>query len=287
MSPELSDLPLHLTARILCEARVTHLTESYGKDAVLACSALGSVFDVKKLLAAGVDVHAGSEAHLEVKTYSGNSALRLASSGGHTEVVRMLLLAGAYGDCLVDIDKDVSLAWSAQMGYATIVRKLVADGGVPGAVGVYKNPMQYAITRGHLDVVNVLLAAGAKVHGTNKRPFCLAAEFGQDAILHVLIAAGGSDSAAINESLLRAARHGHVTTVRLLLGLGADVHLYPSLLCEAVAFGHFYGSAAVVQALLDAGAHDFDGRAIRYAGWYARPACAAVLRSVWHRRMGF
>jgi ankyrin repeat protein len=94
----------------------------------------------------------------------GRSALMLAAVRGHLEVVQVLLEAHATVD-LVHSDGRTPLMYAAQAGCAEVVEALLAKGADPDRVGGRTNAtaLIYSVPGNHLEVVKVLVAAGAKV----------------------------------------------------------------------------------------------------------------------------
>lgn len=139
------------------------LLQSYGAkltqspEMLVAAAGGGFPEDVRKLIAAGVNVRTGAG-------YKGSTtALMAAASGGYTEIVQMLLEAGS------DIDA-------------------VDDAASRGALG-------HAAAAGHVQVVAQLIRAGATLRGSNEGnhmepPLHAAAQSGKVQIVRMLVNAG-------------------------------------------------------------------------------------------------
>lgn len=86
-----------------------------------------------------------------------------------------------------------------------------------------------AVRADQLEAARVLIAAGADVNAKDRSddsPFLHAGAAGRNAILKLLLASNRVDFASTNRyggtALIPAAHHGHVETVRLLLGTAID-----------------------------------------------------------------
>lgn len=141
--------------------------------ALIEASASGQTDKVKKLIAAGIDVNLQEAAPRWLSTsgrceapslYSatGQSALQKASEGGHLEVVKLLLAAGAKVDDK-NIVGDTALVLAGKRGYTEIVKALLAA----GADANTKNncgttALKIAQKAKQPEVVEILKQAGAK-----------------------------------------------------------------------------------------------------------------------------
>lgn len=117
-----------------------------------------------------------------------------------------------------------------------------------------------AISRGHEDIVRLLVDAGANLElgwpQLGKSPLVYAAESGNMEITKLLISAGANVNhtdptvgGAFGTPLSAAAYNGHKDIVRLLIGAGADLSLEQDTLKMAASRGH----DAVVAVLKEAG----------------------------------
>jgi len=137
--------------------------------ALVYCAGYGKLDFVEYLLAAGANVHTGSD-----------STLRWASGNGHTEVVKVLLAAGAD----VHADDDNALRWASQNGHTETIKVLLAAG---ADVHAYDDgALLYASNHGHIEIVKVLLAAGADVHAINDLALQWASENEHTEVVKVL-----------------------------------------------------------------------------------------------------
>ena len=115
---------------------------------------------VRVLIDAGAD--------MDTKDDGGHSPLHFASRSGALEVVKMLVEAGA-GVCLTDDDGLTCLILAASNGHTETVRYLV---GLPEVDVNHRNSnnetaLHCATNKGHRDVVQVLIDAGADVDTDN------------------------------------------------------------------------------------------------------------------------
>lgn len=158
-----------------------HLAAREGTDAT-----------VRDLLRQGENVNAAS-------TLSGVTALILAATNGHEQIVGALLDAGAAVDG-ADKAGGTALMYASSKGYPGIVQMLLQHG---AAVNRH-SPMD------ELDSTALVLAAGS----------------GQDAVLELLLKAGADMDWRTQRdgfsALMVAAELGHARSVRLLLAAGAN-----------------------------------------------------------------
>jgi len=111
----------------------------------------GDLPTVRKLIEEGVD--------LNVWDKWGRTALSLAASRGHLEVVEVLLGGGAWVNPHEDYDTfETPLFAAADNGHLLIVQLLISHGANPNLhVGVtQRTPDQYADTNGHTEVTKYL-----------------------------------------------------------------------------------------------------------------------------------
>jgi ankyrin repeat protein len=117
-----------------------------------------------------------------------------------------------------------------------------------------------AASAGHVDLVRVVIEAGADVNrrsGTGATALVEAAYAGQAEVARLLIAEGADVNASLDDGstvLMAAAPGDHADIVRMLLAAGADVHGGPADGSTALMEAAYGGSAEVVRTLLAAGA---------------------------------
>ena len=144
---------------------------------------------VGQMLAAGANPE-GSDAR--------GPPLTAAATGGHLEVVRLLLARGANVNASNAINGVSPLFISSYMGHGEVVRELLAHGATASqAVHDGTTPLHASALCGHAGIAAMLLAAGADVNARNRihlTPLALAmgAAVDTSAVQDLLLAAGGT-----------------------------------------------------------------------------------------------
>ncbi len=204
-----------------------------GQTALMWAAAQGHTGIVQRLIDARADVHARSKPRDQLVNSTGNAdytgvmdlqaggftALLFAARGGHVDVARRLLAAGARVDDAA-ADGTSALVVAAHSGHAAMALHLLEAGADPNAMGSGYAALHIAVRRGDLELVRALLArgsdAGARlVKPTPARrlsddvglarplvgttPLWLAASFGHAEIVRLLAAAGADVTAAAND----------------------------------------------------------------------------------------
>jgi uncharacterized protein len=121
------------------------------------------------------------------------------------------------------------LATAARRKDASRVRQLLAEGLHPDARihSGFMTALQWAASADAVEVIPLLLAAGADVDGTDRAgftPLRFAAHDGRPAALTLLIDAGANVNATAldgNTALHRASANGHLAAIAVLLAAGA------------------------------------------------------------------
>jgi ankyrin repeat protein len=137
------------TVLVLIEAGadVNLIGKSTGETALQIASRSGYSKTVQALIAAGADVDAGN-----------GRALRYALAGRHEGIIRTLIEGGA--DVNLKGMGETALEAASRLGYTNIVQMLVAAGAdVNAGKG---RALQYALAGGHEGVIRVLVDAGAE-----------------------------------------------------------------------------------------------------------------------------
>ena len=214
---------------------------------------------VETLLNKGVNVNAEHHTvnNRSIHTSSG-SALLVASLGGHTRIVRLLINNGAD----VKADGGQALRNASSRGREDIVRLLLDKGADVNEGGPKGTALQEASQNGHEQIVRLLLDKGANINeggkyvGTALRE---ASRNGHEQIVRLLLDKGADVNGAHGDysgtALQEASRNGYEQIVRLLLDKGADVNerngvYLGTALQEASKFGY----EQIVRLLLDKGA---------------------------------
>lgn len=134
-----------------------------GENDFYSAARSGNVALVKSYLQQGQPVSS--------RDVKGNTALVIAAGRGHSDIIKILLAAGA------DVEEATSeglfeskpaLSWAVSQGRTAAAAVLIQNGAnpsVPMKRGVFagKTPLMWASSQGRTDVVKLLLAAGAEV----------------------------------------------------------------------------------------------------------------------------
>lgn len=129
-----------------------------------------------------------------------------------------------------DEDRSPLLAAIAQGDLAT-VKLLLSSGASPNARAWHETPpLVVAARRGHQQILQELIAAGADPNrGFDQLPLPVAAERGHLEVVRILLDAGAEVEGYEEDewtALMGAARQGHLPVVQLLIERGADVNAW-------------------------------------------------------------
>uniref|UniRef100_UPI0021490572 ankyrin repeat domain-containing protein n=1 Tax=Endozoicomonas sp. ISHI1 TaxID=2825882 RepID=UPI0021490572 len=183
----------------------------------------GDLDQVRKSLAEGVNVN----------TVMNNdfTALLLASSQGHKDVVKCLIEAEADLNALSD-DGATPLFLAAQEHNTDCVELLINAGADINARTQYGiTPLAIAAGRGHTDIVKLLIGAKADLNAQTKNgatPLFIAALEGHTNIVKLLIEAGADVNARTQNgdtSILAATQKGNTDCVKILIEANADLNV--------------------------------------------------------------
>ena len=218
---------------------------------------------------------AASEGHLEVvelllntwayafknaEDSNGNTALMLAASEGHLEVVELLLKVGANKEA-TDNDGQTALILAASKGHLEVVKMLLKAGAKVDATSIKgATALIFAATEGHAETVDILLKAGAKKEARdsdgNTALMC-AVERGHVAVVEMLLKAGANKEAVTydGDTALISAASEGHVAVVELLLEYRAELEATSFECTALMMAASAGHTAVVELLLKAGAN--------------------------------
>lgn len=259
--------------------------------ALLVIPALADIFQavqsgdcgqVKSLLAAQPEL-------LNHRNEMGINPLEMAAWLGKTEVVRILLAAGA--DAVrANPRGDTPLHGAALSGNCDILTLFLEKGAAINARGGGGDtPLHNAVAEGRAAAAELLLARGADANAVNdegKTPLHYAASL-EDALVRLLL---GKDATADRPDqyghtpLHLAAEAGNVGGIASLMAAGAQAARPDRFGATPLHIAVYSGHEATVKALLAAGpdmkAKDLHGRtAMDIARWRGLPAVAALLRA--------
>jgi ankyrin repeat protein len=174
-----------------------------------------------------------------------------------------LFAAGLLLAALLGAATDTRLSEAAMQGNKELVRTLLKDRvDVDGAQGDGSTALHWAAMHDDLEMVKMLLAAGANVKVSTREgaitPLFMACQNGDAAIIEALVKAG-ADAKATNANgttaLMTAAASGSVDAVKVLVFYGADVNAKEAVHGQtALMFAAALNRDAVVKALLARGA---------------------------------
>ena len=225
---------------------------SAGQSASL-CPAMWSDPAVcRVLIDAGADLHTKGE--------NGCLSLHTACGSGALAVVKMLVRAGA-GVRATDDEGHTCLQVASQGGHTEIVRYLVGlpEVDVNHRDGHNHNALHLGTLHKHTDVVRVLIDAGSDIETRGSdgcSPLSDACILGALEVVKMLVRAGAGVCATNDPCLAPAALCGHTETVRYLLCLPeVDVNHRDAINnFTALHYAVDEGGVDAVQVLIDAGA---------------------------------
>ncbi|XP_055874641.1 ankyrin repeat and KH domain-containing protein 1-like isoform X1 [Biomphalaria glabrata] len=216
----------------------------------LACSA--GYYELAQVLLA-------MKANVEDRGIKGDcTPLMEAASGGHVDIVRLLLLHNA------DINAQSSagntpLHYGACGGFKEVVQELLLNG---ANVEIHNEnghtPLMEAASAGHVEVAKILLDHGAGIN-THSNEFkesalTLACYKGHLEMVKFLLEAGADQEHKTDEmhtALMEASMDGHVEVARLLLDSGAQVNMpadsFESPLTLAACGGHLELASLLIE----------------------------------------
>ncbi|EQC31907.1 TKL/TKL-UNIQUE protein kinase, variant [Saprolegnia diclina VS20] len=250
---------LDIAALLLKAGASVNLGQRSGRTPLMVAAYFGFVELARLLLDHDADVN---------QTTATGTALGYAISGGHEDVVEVLVAAGAN----VHVDNQVSkvspILLAANQGHVAIASRLLAAGAAVSDVDMNGNGVIYhAAMQGHTDMIYCLVRNKADPNATSPSgtsPLYVASAKGHiDAIKALLDAGANIRNPAADSCMVAAAMHGHSEIVAFLLQAGADVNWTTSLGITALHSAAYCGHAHIVRQLAYAAAkldaRTFDG----------------------------
>jgi len=194
-----------------------------GKTALQKAVAMGHIEVIQLLLTAGAEVNAPATRNRS----TGRTALQAAAETGKVELVQILLNYGAD----VNAPGCSALPFACQSMHTgsppQVVSTLLAAGADVNGESAGQTALQAAIEVGQVEIIQMLLNAGADVNALGCVALSLAAETYPRQVVPILLAAGADATTEHGSAaLVSVAEQGEVDLVRLLLAAGADVN-YP------------------------------------------------------------
>jgi len=240
----------------------------YHETALMLAAISGNKATVKSLLEKGADVKAAST--------NGRTAMLMAESLGHAEVVKLLQDYGAPRETsiallpleaylprylVVNAKKRQRLSSQAALALLSRGAEVKAD---------EETALLFAAMRGDVEAVNALLDNGADVnvkHEDGWNGLMLAAVNGHSLVVQALLDKGAKVDAKENlmgqTALIWAVKGGHAAIVKILLKAGANVNDRDKFGGTALTRAASNGQAQILNTLLEAGAdinaREYDG----------------------------
>ena len=246
--------------RCLLEAGASILSRTHtsARTALMAAALGGHKPAVEQLLehartqlGAGLDEAAAAARvveHVNERDAQGATALMLAAKNAHSQMVALLLEAGADGNA-ADSQGHGPLEYASKRGALDVVRALLGASPPPTSQ-LLARALPIAIKESHVALVRLLASHGAPLQPHLMRA---AAAGGSEQLLVLLKAGAADDVDQASEAMMCASCAGHRGIVAQLLAAGASVlktdrlHGRSALMLAAQ-----YGHAPVVKVLLDA-----------------------------------
>ena len=192
---------------------------------------------------------------------AGTSALHLAVANGHVAATQVLLEVGMLNNTL-NSDGQTALHIAAESGHTALLEILLSSPGGDWIVYEYdrygQTPFHLAANGGHVDALEALNEshpiASLPLIASRSTPLHSAAARGQDKAIRWLVE-HGADVGAVNcegiSALYFAVEAGKVTTVRVLLGLGAAAYPLQGWGLDTLICASGLGNAPILQMLLE------------------------------------
>jgi len=267
---------------LLCHDADVNSKDKIGWTPLLYASSNKHVDVIQLLLEHDADVNIADKTKF--------TPLHLASGYGHVEVVKLLLEHGSAVNSR-DNTNVTSLHWASRNGHAKVVKLLLEHGSAvnsrdntnatplhwasmdgcmvmlrPGHwADIHWTPSDWATTRGHAKVVELLLKHGADVNArddTGSIPLHSESSGGHVGVMELHLRRGAEVNARDEMNFIPlhcASLGGYVEAIKLLLKHGADVNAKTESQLTPVYFASIRGHEEATKLLLEHGA-DFNAR---------------------------
>ena len=231
--------------------------------ALIEAAERGDIVGVRAALGAGanasalLETSAPSEFNSELSTeftYRRTTPLMKALRGNFLDIAKLLVSAGA--DPNEYADNGTPLKVACAKGFYDLTVALISAGAKNLNEG-----LEAAASNGHLEIVNLLIMAGATLSRLTLACACgfPHKNMGYAPVVATLIDAYREDVKNDEIALPFAARHGHLDIVRMLLSAGVDVNCKTSTYDEtALMEASWNNHIEIVKELLAAGASSDD-----------------------------
>ncbi|GFR67449.1 death-associated protein kinase 1 [Elysia marginata] len=229
--------------------------ENFVMAALFCASEEGNVDGLRELseMAANIDLNTANK--------HGETAVHMAASGGHVEVLKFLVSKGV-DISIRDKQGDSAVYWAARQGHTEIIRCLV-DAGVPintqNKSG--ETALHVAARYGHTVTVEYLCSIDANINlfdNLGETPLHCASWHGYVQIVRTLCENGAMLSLQNKETgegaLHSAAREGLLTVVQTMCSLGVEIESKTTDGFTALHLACKYGHIEVARSLLFVGA---------------------------------
>ncbi|TGO23957.1 hypothetical protein BPAE_0116g00180 [Botrytis paeoniae] len=227
-------------------------------NSLIAAASHGNIKLMELILDRGTDIN--------TLTDYGDTALAIASDTpwkAHPDAVKFLLRRGAdvnlHFSSLGSSLRGPPIQRAAKRGRLEIVQILLHAGAdLNAGAGQAGTALFAAASNGHLGACQLLLNMGADIHAGSMNGTALhgAAEWGHVDILHLLLAHGAQiddDCKLWGTALQMAARQGRLNSFNFLLSSGADIHHIGGCHHNLLQASAYGGNLKIVEQCLDSG----------------------------------
>lgn len=167
------------------------------------------------------------------------------------------------------VQEKTPLMQAAERGDSQLLKQALEQGGKINAQTEQDNAFSLALKNGHEAISRILLSAGSDwqkgFQSESGSALIVAADQGFDEIVKILIIKGAALETADEKgytALAKAAKNGHLTTLKILINAGAKVNVYPegkSVLMHVVEKNNMLLSQLIIAAGADLNFSDAEG----------------------------